>query len=208
MIILIIGIILVILFFSDFIIEMRINKCGKDHKINMHLKGFYGIMNYNIHIPFIDIVTGRDNIPALKFNQKIGRGKNLKNIANNKSVINLHELQNMYKKYKKIYLYYTTFIVSIQKKIIIHRIYWTTELGVGDAYETAMITGFIWMMKSYLMTALYRSRHQPKDAHINVTPNYGKENLNTSFHCIFSIKLGNIINAGLKTLIVQKRDGV
>lgn len=208
MIILIIGIILVILFFSDFIIEMRINKCGKDHKINMNFKGLYGIVNYNIHIPFIDIVTGRDNIPALKFNRKIGKGKKLKNIANDKSIINLYELENLYRKYKRIYLKYTTFIVHIKKRIIIHRIYWTTELGVDDAYETAMITGFIWMIKSYLIAALYHSSHKPKDAHINVTPNYAKEILNTSFHCIFSIKLGNIINAGLKTLIVQKRDGV
>jgi len=210
--ILIIGIsivLLIIILYSNIKVEINFKRYDEDDILSINITVFYGIFKYKKQIPFMDLVNGRDNISALEFKSKVEYNEKLK--CANKSVINVSEAEKIINKYRKLYIRFEKFIVPfikrIKEKIIIRKIYLNTELGTNDAAETAVITGIIWSIKSYVVTIL-ANNYNLSDVFVNVVPNYNISTFKTSIDCIFSIKLGNIINEVVKTLLANKRDGV
>jgi len=196
---------LIIILYSNIKIEISFKRHNEDDMLGINIIVFYGIFKYKRQIPFMDLVKGHDNISALELKSEVQY--NGKHKGEDKSVINIHEAQKIIDKYKKLYIRFEKFIVPfikrIKEKIIIKKIYLNTELGTNDAAETAVITGIIWSLKSYAVTIL-ANNFDSSDIFVNVVPNYNIRTFKTSIDCIFSIKLGNIINAGLKTLLAKK----
>jgi len=78
---------------------------------------------------------------------------------------------------------------------------WRTTIGLADAFQTAMATGWLWGIKGFLFSALYRlagssSRHLPE---MVIIPDFNTPTLATTFKCIFSLRMVYILLAGLKT---------
>lgn len=205
--IIILGILLFIILYSNLKIELNFTRHGKDDIVVINLIALYGIFKYTKNIPFLDLVKGRDEIPALEIKTESKMGINESHVGDNKSILNMYEIERIIKKYKNFYFKYKTLITHISKRLIISDISWYTELGTNDAAETAIITGFIWSIKSFIIAALAKD-YNLINIFINVVPNYNIKIFKTSVDCIFSIKLGNIINAGVKTLLVKIKDGV
>ncbi|QUH20730.1 DUF2953 domain-containing protein [Alkaliphilus sp. B6464] len=206
-ILIIIGIFLFIILYSNLKIAINFTRYHEDDVITMDFTALYGIFKYTTKIPFIDLVKGHNEIPALEVKTEVELGKNERHIGDNKSIVNIHEIENIIKKYKRLYIRYKTLITHIREKLIISNISWVTEFGTGDAAETAIITGVIWTIKPGLIS-LVCNRYNSLDIFVNVVPNYNIKTFETSIDCIFRIKLGHIINAGLKTLLVKIKDGV
>jgi len=195
---------------KDLVPKIIISKLGKKIIVNNSeidkLSDYIGRVKVLAFLPEdMDLVKGHDNISALELKSEVQY--NGKHKGEDKSVINIHEAQKIIDKYKKLYIRFEKFIVPfikrIKEKIIIKKIYLNTELGTNDAAETAVITGIIWSLKSYAVTIL-ANNFDSSDIFVNVVPNYNIRTFKTSIDCIFSIKLGNIINAGLKTLLAKK----
>ncbi|MBU5677530.1 DUF2953 domain-containing protein [Alkaliphilus sp. MSJ-5] len=206
-ILIIIGIFLFIILYSNLKIDINFTRYHEDDVITMNFTALYGIFRHTTKIPFVDLVKGQNEIPALEVKTEVELGKNERHIGDNKSIVNIHEIEKIINKYRSLYIKYKTLITHIRKKLIISNISWVTELGTGDAAETAIITGVIWTIKLGLIS-LVCNRYNSLDIFVNVVPNYNIKTFKTSIDCIFRIKLGHIINAGLKTLLVKIKDGV
>lgn len=206
-IIIIIFILLAVILYSNLKVNFSFVRQGKDDCLIINLIGLYGTFKYTTKIPFIDLVDGREGVPALEINTKKEMGKKARQMDHSKSIINLHEMERIINKYKKIYIKYETFIKHIKRKLVLNNISWYTEIGTNDAAETAIITGLIWAIKASIIVLISKG-YNLSDVYISVVPNYNIDNFETSIDCIFSIKLGYIINAGIKTLLVQIKDGV
>lgn len=206
-ILIIIGIFLFIILYSNCKIAINYTRYDGDDIITMNFTALYGIFKYTTKIPLIDLVKGHDEIPALEVKSEVELGQNERYIGDDKSIVNMYEIEKIINKYKSLYIRYKTLLTHIRKKLIISNISWSTEFGASDAAETAIIIGVIWTIKSGLISLLC-NKYNLLDIFVNVVPNYNIKIFKTSIDCIFSIKLGNIINAGLKTLLVKIKDGV
>ena len=69
------------------------------------------------------------------------------------------------------------------------------------------MVGAIWAVKTSVIFLINKSYDLP-EVLINVVPNYNINTFETTIDCIFSIKLGYIINANIKVLLAQIKDGV
>lgn len=96
---------------------------------------------------------------------------------------------------------YADFMRWITNKVYFRRFYWETRIGLDDAAATAIIVGGCWAVKSYVAALLWH-RHRSTGVRplIRVIPAYNQEIFQTSFECIFSIRLGHIIGAGIRLL--------
>ncbi len=79
-----------------------------------------------------------------------------------------------------------------------HQFAWTTEVGLGDPADTGLAAGMLWGLKGYFFSA-FRSRvgamlHSPRLA---VKPCFECTCFRLDFHCIFDVRIGHIIIAGL-----------
>lgn len=96
---------------------------------------------------------------------------------------------------------YGDFMRWITNKIRFKRFYWVTRIGVEDAAVTAVTVGGCWAIKSYIAAKLWHKHCCTKvQPFIRVIPAYNQEVFHTDFECIFSVRLGHIIGAGIRLL--------
>lgn len=82
----------------------------------------------------------------------------------------------------------------------VKKLEWSSEFGTADAAHTGVIAGLVWSLKSAVFTAISAYTHLETKPHIHVRPNYQKAFFRTLFDCIFEIRIGYIMIAGLKAV--------
>jgi len=116
----------------------------------------------------------------------------------------LHNFEGVQKEIDRVMVLlndYADFMRWVTNKIQIEHLYWVSRIGLEDAAETAILVGGCWTIKSYIAAALWH-RHRCTRARpfIRVYPVYNQKVFCTDFECIFSIRLGHIIGAGIRLM--------
>ncbi len=94
---------------------------------------------------------------------------------------------------------YKTALYGLLKSIRCYRLKWITHIGLEDPADTGMVIGLIWSIKGF-MYRVFRSNvgRMEQKPELSVIPNFGSSCLKLDFHCIFDMRIGHIIIAGLK----------
>lgn len=201
------GILLFGILYSNLKVRLSYIKRGEDNDIVIDWTGLYGILKYTKKIPAMNMVKTGGNIPPPEIGTQARIDKDNEPIDDDKPVHNVYEIKKVIDNYKKIYIKYEPYIKKIKENLILNNISWYTEIGTGDAAETAIMVGAIWAVKTSVIFLINKSYDLP-EVLINVVPNYNINTFETTIDCIFSIKLGYIINANIKVLLAQIKDGV
>lgn len=78
---------------------------------------------------------------------------------------------------------------------------WSTEIGIGDAADTAFAAGLLWAVQSSLLGfALHHVKLEQMPV-MTVTPLYGESRFSTCFRCKIRIRLVYALSAGLQLAI-------
>lgn len=78
---------------------------------------------------------------------------------------------------------------------------WRTRYGADDAALTGVTAGFIWIAKNEVYKYMKRRLAGVARPVFRVVPLYGRTAFEVELQCIFSIRLGNVINA--TTTVIQ-----
>ncbi len=79
-----------------------------------------------------------------------------------------------------------------------HYLRWETEIGTGDPATTGISFGALWALKTWVYINLQRNVKLGFGVpNLRVIPYFGEKKLNLDFQCIFGIRAGHIIVAGL-----------
>ncbi|QUH26574.1 DUF2953 domain-containing protein [Serpentinicella alkaliphila] len=195
---------LVLIIRSKIKINFLIMKDGEDDHIEINARALYGLFKYEKKFPFIDIInSGEDVFEAhIKTNAKVGNIDIPVGEKTDKAIINMDEIHYYKDKIKEIYLTYNKTINYIRRKIIFDKVYWNTIIGTGDAAETAVIIGILWGLKSGILSFI-NNKLKLDDIDLKVVPNYETTQLKTRLNCIISLKIGYIIIACIKFIIIK-----
>jgi hypothetical protein len=90
------------------------------------------------------------------------------------------------------------------------RLEWTTHVGVGDAPETALVTGMIWGLKSTMLGFVFRFIKLEARPAIHVVPRYNKAEFSTNVLVILQIRFIYVTAAGFHLLyrIIKIKGGL
>ena len=88
--------------------------------------------------------------------------------------------------------------IFLFKKVKVEEIEWRTDIGMGDAAETGVLTGLLWAVKGSIVSYYKNKVGGLKKKHIVVVPHYERMLFATNVNCIFTMRLGHIMLAGLK----------
>ena len=85
------------------------------------------------------------------------------------------------------------------KNVRCHHLVWKTEIGLGDPAYTGIISGLLWGVKGFAFS-MFRSHigTMTKPPSFSVLPCFDSTCLKLDFRCIFDLRIGHIITAGLK----------
>ena len=80
-------------------------------------------------------------------------------------------------------------------KVSCEKFYWHTRFGTSDAAVTGVMSGVLWSTKALILSRLTKQIHFVARPSIRVCPDFQDRGFSTEFACIFSLRLGNVINA-------------
>lgn len=112
-------------------------------------------------------------------------------------------LQIIYTQFKKIYAKINKVNRDFFRTISCEELTWHTAIGLPDAALTAISTGFLWNLKNLVFNNLHNNvRVAFNKPSFEVKPVFNSKCFDVNFKCIFAVRLGNIIFAGLKLLVL------
>jgi len=93
--------------------------------------------------------------------------------------------------------------VFLMHRAKIKDVSWETRLGTPDAYYTALATGWLWGIKGFLLTALYRytNSRNSRPPQMRVAPVFNLVAFDTHFKTVFQLSILDFVLAGLKFVL-------
>lgn len=193
-------VILLLLYLMPIAISIDVSKNNKDEKITVGLNTLYGLIKLKTEIPFF-IITIENGKPALKYKIEFANKKRNRLLAGFTKLFSMKEGESLYKTYKNAKTKVVPVFKYIIKKIEIKKFVLKLSMGTGDAAATAVLYGAAWIVVGNVMT-LTRSYLKVNNPQIVIVPIFSQVELCIDFSCIISLKVGHIINAGIKAIPV------
>lgn len=88
-------------------------------------------------------------------------------------------------------------------KIKCHKLNWRTEHGLADPAYTAILNGFIWMLKGLIVRLIDELLFYKDNIYLDVVPDFYDLKISTSFSGIFSVRVGNIMFTMIKVFLYR-----
>lgn len=162
-----------------------------------------GLINYKTEVPVIELEQ-RFFAPVLKMVSELDKvpfapeeDKQLK-VGMPITFRSLRSLPAMLKAGWQRFEQYNSALHYFFRFVRCLRFHWRTEVGLDDAAYTGIVVGIIWGVKSFLYKN-FRSKigFMSERPAIEVVPDFFHKRLALDFNCIFDIRIGHIIIAGL-----------
>lgn len=195
--ILLVTVILIVLA-SKLEVRIHLTRRDADDDWSVKFRWLYGLVRYTIKIPAVRWKDG-EGLELKK--REVSKGKVQ---AKNKPVIDSHFIKKEYR--KLLDLLHNTFglsrwIKETLKHVRCRELVWHTQLGAGGAVETATIIGLVWSLKGSIVALLSNYIKLAVQPRLQIIPHFNESRLDTVFSCIFNIRTGYAIVAGMLLLI-------
>lgn len=103
------------------------------------------------------------------------------------------------------YREYITVVQGMEQKGRFTRFVWFSTLGLPDPALTGVLYGLVWELKGTIMGVLQSGYELSCQPRIKLTPSFLHSGFDTLIDCIFKIRLGHIICAGIRGTILRLR---
>lgn len=190
--------IMLFLYMMPIVISIDIKKDNNADKITIGIKTFYGMLKLKSEIPFL-VITFENGKPALKYKIEVADKYRSKLLARFGKILNLKEGEGLLKTFNKIKGRIKPVLKYISRKTNINKFILKMSVGTGDAAATGILYGAAWMALGNILAFVsgFLNINNPR---IVIVPIFSKIQLCVDFSCIISLKLGHIINAGIRAL--------
>lgn len=174
-------------------VHLNFSRQGEDDRISM-VVAWLKYLRYELDVRLVDLLV--QSHPAVRFRTKTGLPQTVPAGDSEETMVSFDYLFDVYKKYGD----YLFALFYLARRTRISRFQWLTEIGTGEAHHTGLATGLAWTVKSVVVTGLFTLCTSGAKPELAVFPNYGQRRFRTSLDCIFDVRIGHIMTAGIKAL--------
>lgn len=168
-----------------------------DH-LKVTIKAWGGLLKYKVEIPVIKI---DDNSPTLIAEEKVQSGPGEKETKEKTSQVDKNDLLTSLSDFRHLLAHIAGFhkiVRSFLAKVTVRNIEWHTMVGVGDAAATGVLTGAFWAVKGGIIGIISSYMKLKEMPIMSITPSFQYAVSITSFKCMFQVRVGHAILAGIK----------
>lgn len=172
---------------------------GKDNDhLNIVLRAWGGLIKYKKEIPMIMVDS---DSPSFILKEETSTGPSEDPAGNQERQIEQEEIMKGFHDLKALIEHIAglhKLVRQFLKKVTVKKLEWHTVIGGGDAVSTAVLAGAVWSMKGGMIGLLGSYMRLAKMPVVTVTPNFQQFTSQIQLQCIFQIRIGNAIWAGIK----------
>lgn len=196
-------------------LQLTVFRSDGDDFVGIRVYVLRGILLYSMKVSIIELVS-QSAVPWLESKIETSHGKTQTHSRREqrfvKRLLKLgvehpRKIQQFFRNLWYKQQRYCRFMHKIIQSVCCEKFYWRTTFGFEDAAATAMTTGVLWSSKALVLTFLQKRTRFTADAVMKVQPVFGQNKLELDFQCIFSIRLGNLINAVTSAIYDKKQGG-
>lgn len=203
--IIIVALAVIVLLLSAVTIRIHVKKQGADEEITADVKLLFGMVKLHYEVPKIKF----DNLKKGFKVSSQSRSHVIRKVNESdmrEEHVGTEKVQSWKESYKRILratVGLKKWLTQTLKHVRVTKLSWSTKLAFREADYTAVTSGLIWGVKSFLVGALSYRVHMQSAPQLSVRPIFGTSpQFATEMNCIVKISLGYAMYAGL-TLIVR-----
>lgn len=190
-----IAVLLVVVLSSFIQAQFRVERIMENDELAIYVKALFGLVKFRFRVPMIryrGLVTGVEvkmettNVPTLP---KRITPKSVMRAFENALELIKHTVN------------WTKWVKRTLARIHCTKLHWRTDVGFGDAAETAITTGLVWSLKSSILGVIFRWVRLETKPELAVQPSYNLPQFSTNLDCIVKIRLANAMVAGLLLIL-------
>ena len=169
----------------------------KKQQLIIYIQALFGVFRYRIHIP-----KNMSSKGLTENNEIRTEEKPLAEDDEEEIMKPLKNVQNHFERTKKLYEVAKKFL----KKVDICQLEWKTSIGLNDAAKTGIAGGAAWALKGSVLGiigAYFTIKTEPL---LMITPVYNRTVMETFIRCIFKVRIGHAILAGIKILSILRKN--
>ncbi|WCK55834.1 DUF2953 domain-containing protein [Aneurinibacillus sp. Ricciae_BoGa-3] len=95
----------------------------------------------------------------------------------------------------------------VMRTLRCEKLEWTTTVGLGEAPATGVFTGMVWGIKSVIVGFFTRYITLRTVPHLQVIPEFNREQFDVKFACTLRVKIGAAIITGFPIVMSYLRGG-
>jgi hypothetical protein len=173
---------------------------GENDVMVIRLISLYGVLKLKYEVPYMDLILRRGKA-GLLIKSELKQPDEKKVFMRLENMITSEQLKKLFKVYTLKKLQVNRAMSYMLSKLRIADLSLIYKIGAGDAALTAFICGLSWIVIGSVLSVVYNFlKVTTKD--IVVAPVFDNEAFSIELGCIITLKLGHIINTGIKLLPV------
>ena len=185
-------------------IELEYQRTAKDDNLVIKLYLLKGLVFYQLKMPIMEVVYEKKEIwlESKLTAEKSAKTHTKEEMRTFKRLVLIYlkhprKLQRLIRLVKHFMRNYIQIMDKITSSLCCEKFYLKTQLGFKDAEITGLSIGYLWFLKNLLLVRLSHKFCFKKQPVIKIVPSFKQAVVAVNFHCIFSIRVGNVINASL-----------
>lgn len=169
----------------------------EDRRLTIIIKLLFGMLRFRFDFPQMDKKASPDkNDP-----NKIGDDKHQKSFGRDGALTSFHEVKRFIDHIPILYRILKEFL----KKVQIKKISWKSAIGTGNAATTGVAAGSLWTFKGSVIGIISYYFSLQTKPELQITPVFNRAISHTHIKCMFHVKTGHAILAGLRFLIFWRK---
>lgn len=182
-------------------LEVLFSREGEDDLFRVKAVALGGLFRYKFEVSAVDwagigagLALKRETV---NLNKEQVKSEQRQQITRRTILAKYEQMRNIFTHTSGFYRW----LQSSMSRMHCDSVDWKTNVGLGDAPETALTCGFIWSVKSSILGYLFRYIKLHQTPKMVVNPLFNREYFETRFTCRLSIRLGMALLAGIQLLI-------
>jgi hypothetical protein len=152
----------------------------------LEVKSLFGLLRYRRVIPLRRLPSGKSETEA-------GKAKKGKSKIHQKMIGNYAKGTNGLLVFKTI----VSWLKRTLSRVHCVKLVWDSRIGLGDAAETAIVSGWLWGIKNTCLGYVFKYMDLATKPIFSVQPDFNKTKFTTELDCIVKIRVGYAIFAAI-----------
>lgn len=190
---------LILLIITKITVTLDLNHVGDDDHFKVKLRAWFGLLRYTINIPLVKVDDDSPNL-IVKKEKTIGKENN-QNFSEKEDKISPDDVLTDLKDLNELVQHIVglhKIVRKFMKKITITHFEWHSQIGIGDAAYTGMLTGAAWSIKGGVIAIISSYMKLKSMPILTITPDFNRICSRTKLQCIFHFRIGNALEVGLR----------
>ncbi len=191
-------------------VEVLYTWTDDDDLFRLKLRALFGLIRYKLEIPIINWNSMQKSVTFMRESMNvnmqdvIGKGKG--EIDRHAVIRQFEQLQELLKHTLGLHAW----LLRTLRQIQCSGLEWTTEVGIGDAPDTAITAGLVWGIQSSILGFVFRYIRLQQMPVVSVQPLFNQYKLDTRISGHFYVRLNTVVAAVFQLLrrIVRTRKGL